>query len=112
MAWIGPSIPVPEEIVGAYGIVVRSLRGCRYGERHLHQGRFEDALRTYDRYASLMEFEPLGESITRKYVAMYRDLPSEPVKGRCPNSLVVIPVKFHETVSKSTNRSSGSIHAA
>ena len=104
---IRPSIAVPQEIVGAYRIIVWTLRGCRNGERYLHESRLEDALRTNQRYPSLTKFESLGEDGPRENVSLDRDLLGKPVERRSSNPMVVLPVEVHDTVSTGTVYASG-----
>ena len=50
-----------------------------------------------------MELESSRESFTRNYVAVNRDLLAQPVKGCCPNAVVVVSIEVHQTLSTGSN---------
>ena len=106
MARVGATIPVLQEVVGAYPIGIRAIGGCGNRKWRLHEGWLEYPLWANHRHAPLSKLKTLGKHSSRHHtIWVYGDLASEPVEGCSPDSRIVVPVEVHDAVSSSKTRS-------
>jgi hypothetical protein len=90
MIRIGPPIPVPQQPVRAGGIVVRPAGHRRDGQRSAREDLWlEDALRTQEWDANVIQDETLSKQTPWENVSMPGDLLSQPLEGRGSNPCVL-----------------------
>ena len=70
MVWIGSTVSVSQEIVGAEFIVIRPARDSRDGYWDLHSRWLEDSLRASKSYAPTLELKALSQQTAWQDVPM------------------------------------------
>ena len=111
VAWIGPPVPISEEIVWANCIVVGPVRRSCDRDRHLHKGWFEDSLGTNYVYAFPSKFKTPTKNASRNGISVKRNLHVEPLKNGHSNSRVKIMVKTQFKLPNVSKSSYVSIHS-